>query len=130
MTNDELINEDKEFSEYSAENGVVKAFEQYLADNATLLPNNGNPIVGKDEILKFLAAPGEYEMVWTPEAGLLSEKGDLGYTWGNWTMTVKDKDGKVISSENGKYSDCWIKQEGKWKVLFDMSNMNPSTEAK
>jgi ketosteroid isomerase-like protein len=123
---DELLKIDQEFSSYSKANGVVKAFEKYLSEDATLLPNNSNAIIGKQNILEFLSAGGNYEMTWTPEFAAISESNDFGYTWGNWTMTVQNEKGEATSTEKGKYSDCWIKEDIEWKVLVDMSNMNPS----
>lgn len=124
MDNNELLEIDRSFSEFSKVNGVVKAFEKYLAEDATLLPNNNLPIIGKDKILDFLSAPGPYEMIWIPESASMSTSQDVGYSWGNWVMTFKNDAGNV-NEEKGKYLDVWIKKNNEWKVLIDMSNISP-----
>jgi ketosteroid isomerase-like protein len=115
----ELLEIDCKFAELSKSKGVIAAFTEYLAANSTLLPNNNLPVIGKNNIIQFLKAPGKYQMEWIPKQAKIAESGDMGYTWGNWTMTF----GSV--KESGKYLDIWIKENDMWKVLVDMTNIDP-----
>jgi ketosteroid isomerase-like protein len=60
----------------------------------------------------------------------MAASGDLGYTFGNYVLKAKDKDGKPVV-EYGKYATVWKKQkDGSWKVVMDMGNSSPSANAK
>jgi ketosteroid isomerase-like protein len=57
----------------------------------------------------------------------MAASGDLGYTYGTYVLTSKDKDkdGKPIV-EHGRYLTIWKKQkDGIWKVAVDMDNASP-----
>ena len=55
----------------------------------------------------------------------MAASGDLGYTFGNYVATSKDKDGKVVK-HYGKYVTIWKKQaDGSWKVAMDTGNSSP-----
>jgi len=112
-----------EFMNAAAEKGSA-GYMSYYADNAVELPNGAPAEQGKDTIAKsmgFLDQPGN-KLTWTPEFADMSASGDLGYTYGTFVFTSKDKDGNPVS-ESGKYTSIWKKQkDGKWKVVLDMGN--------
>jgi ketosteroid isomerase-like protein len=55
----------------------------------------------------------------------MAASGDLGYTYGNYILKSKNKEGKVVASY-GKYMSVWKKQkDGSWKVAVDMGNSSP-----
>ena len=115
-----------EFMKAAAERGSVGYMSYYAAD-AVELPNGTAAIKGKDNIAKtmgFLDDAGN-KLEWTPEFADMSSSGDLGYTYGTYVFTSKDKDGKPIS-DRGKYTSIWKKQkDGSWKVVLDMGNSSP-----
>ena len=112
-----------EFMKAAAEKGSVGYMSYYAAD-AVELPDGTDAIKGKDNIAKtmgFLDQPGN-KLEWTPEFADMSASGDLGYTYGTYVFTSKDKDGKPIT-DHGKYTSIWKKQkDGTWKVVLDMGN--------
>ena len=118
-----------EFMNAAAAKGSV-GYMTYYADNAVELPNRAAAIKGKDAIAKtmgFLDQPGN-KLTWTPEFAEMSASGDLGYTYGTFLFTSKDKDGNPIS-ESGKYTSIWKKQKGgSWKVVLDMGNASSSKQ--
>jgi ketosteroid isomerase-like protein len=64
-------------------------------------------------------------LTWTPVKADMSASGDLGYTYGNYVFTAKNKQGKVVVNY-GKYTSIWKKQnDGRWKVVVDMGNSSP-----
>ncbi len=70
------------------------------------------------------------QMAWEPQKGEVAQSGDLGYTWGKYTVETKDKDGKPVKS-HGKYLNVWKKQaNGSWKVVVDIGNKSPSPDTK
>lgn len=117
----ELLNTDKAFSEMSLEKGTAKAFAYYLTNNAIQLPNNKNPIFGKENYQKLTKQPkNKSTLSWVPKGGKISSSGDLGYTWGIYTL-VQENGQKII----GKYLNVWVRQkDGSWKVEVDMGNNN------
>ena len=61
-------------------------------------------------------------LTWTPVGADISASGDLGYTYGTYEFSSKDKDGKTVV-DHGKYTSIWKKQgDGSWKVVLDMGN--------
>lgn len=112
-----------EFMKSTAEKGSA-GYMSYYAENAVELPNGADALKGKDTIAKtmgFLDQPGN-QLTWTPEFADMSASGDLGYTYGTYVFTSKDKNGNPVS-ERGKYASIWKKQkDGGWKVVLDMGN--------
>jgi ketosteroid isomerase-like protein len=123
--NAQLLQTDIEFSKKSVEVGAAEAFKLYLADSAIELPAGGEPVMGGDSIYSEMKG-GHYVLQWEPRKAEVSTSGDLGYTWGTYTLTTEDKAGQKKTSY-GKYLDVWKKQsDGSWKVLIDIGNQSPA----
>jgi ketosteroid isomerase-like protein len=123
--NAQLLQTDIEFSKKSVEVGAAEAFKLYLADSAIELPAGGEPVMGGDSIFSEMKG-GHYVLQWEPRKAEVSTSGDLGYTWGTYTLTTEDKAGQKKTSY-GKYLDVWKKQsDGSWKVLIDIGNQSPA----
>lgn len=121
-----LLKIDKEFSDYSVKNGAAEAFKKYLLEDALQLPSGQMPIRGSDKIYELMKQQdSDYTLVWEPQEGDVAASGDFGYTWGTYTVTVKDDEGNTIE-RYGKYLNVWKKdKDGNWKVLVDMGNQSP-----
>lgn len=121
-----LLQTDREFAAVSAARGPAEAFNEYLHDEALMLPSGGNPLKGRSAIYDVMkTAPDGYVLAWTPEDGEVARSGDFGYTWGRFTSSVPDSTG-VIQTRYGKYLNVWKKDSsGKWKVLVDTGNQSP-----
>jgi ketosteroid isomerase-like protein len=118
-----LVQTDMDFSQASVEKGAAEAFKMYLAEDAIQLPTRANPIVGRDAIFENMSKnSGSYMLAWEPRDAVVAQSGDMGYTWGFYTMTYTDENGEVKKSP-GKYLNIWKKQaDGSWKVAVDMGN--------
>lgn len=121
-----LLQTDIEFSKKSVEVGAAEAFNQYLASDAVELPAQADPITGRDSIHSHMkASSGTYVLQWEPKKAEVSKSGDLGYTWGTYSITSEDEKGQKKTSY-GKYLNIWKKQnDGLWKVLIDIGNQSP-----
>ena len=121
-----LLQTDIEFSKKSVEVGAAEAFNQYLASDAVELPAQADPITGRDSIHSHMkASGGKYVLQWEPKKAEVSKSGDLGYTWGTYSITSEDEKGQKKTSY-GKYLNIWKKQnDGLWKVLIDIGNQSP-----
>ena len=116
-----------EFMKATAEHGSG-GYLSYYADDAVEVPNGAPLIQGKVNIAKtmgFLDDKNNH-LAWTPVGADISSSGDLGYTYGTYEFSSKDKDGKTVV-DHGKYTSIWKKQgHGSWKVVLDMGNSSPA----
>jgi ketosteroid isomerase-like protein len=120
---DILFQLEADFAHAVAERGHA-AFVDYFADEGVELDDGGG-ISTREDIGKQPAWPEGTKLTWTPVRGDMSASGDLGYTYGNYVFTSKNKEGRTVSSY-GKYMSVWKKQKnGKWKVVVDMGNSSP-----
>ena len=119
-----LLNTDIAFARMSVEKGAAEAFHFYLDDNALQLPEGKQPSSGKAKIYEMMKPrQADYVLDWQPKHAEVSKSGDLGYTWGTWTLFVKSDS---TAKSFGKYLNIWKRQlDGEWRVLVDMGNENP-----
>jgi ketosteroid isomerase-like protein len=116
----ELIAAEISFSKLSGEKGSRKALMQFIDSNGVLLRPNSYPLVGGNAI-NFISQINDsaYLMNWQPVGAGLAESGELGYTYGVYTVSLKNKDGVM----RGTYVNIWKKQaDGSWKLLLDSGN--------
>lgn len=116
---EELFKVDKEFSEMAEKSGYNKAFIEYAHPDAVLLRDNNLPLKGKIAISRLFekANVEDVSFTWIPQAGDISQSGDLGYTYGIYQYKLDT----VI--ENGTYVSIWKKDKtGKWKYILDSGN--------
>ena len=116
-----------EFMKAAAERGA-EGYMSYYAADAVELPNGANILQGKDTIAKTMGFLDQKDnhLTWTPVYADIAASGDLGYTYGTYVFTSKDKDGNPVE-KHGKYTSIWKKQkDGSWKVVLDMGNSSPN----
>lgn len=132
-----LMEKDREFSRVSVKEGSIKAFYLFIADNGIILPQKGHP-VGKDAYKKLLSQIKEKGQTkgkgtilkWEPTFVDIAKSGDLGYTYGNYELTVFDTKGNK-KVKYGYYITVWKKQaDGTWKFVFDAGNETPPLKKK
>lgn len=125
-----LLQTDIEFSRKSVDVGAAEAFNQYLANDAIQLPAQADPIMGRESIYsRMKASNGKYVLQWEPKKAEVSKSGDMGYTWGTYSITSEDEKGQKRTSY-GKYLNVWKKQnDGSWKVLIDIGNQSPTPKS-
>jgi ketosteroid isomerase-like protein len=104
------------------------AFLTYFAEDGVELVDGGG-IDTRDDMRKHPPWPDGTTLTWTPVKAEMSASGDLGYTYGNYIYTAKNKDGKLVANY-GKYTSIWKKQkDGQWKVVVDMGNSSPDPKS-
>lgn len=120
-----LLSVDSEFSQMSGNRGAAEAFNFYLADSAIELPSGNMPVFGRENIYSGMKPDQElYKLEWRPQKAEVAESGELGYTWGFYTLSFPDSSG-VERQVDGKYLNVWKKDdEGNWKVMIDIGNTN------
>ena len=110
-----------------AHNGHA-AFLTYFAEDGVELVDGGG-INSNDDMRKQPPWPEGTTLTWTPVKAEMAASGDLGYTYGNFVYTAKNKEGKLVANY-GKYTSIWKKQkDGQWKVVVDMGNSSPDPKS-
>lgn len=104
------------------------AFLTYFADDGVEVVDGGG-FDTKDVMRTRTPWPEGTTLTWTPVKAEMAKSGDLGYTYGNYVFTARNKEGKVIVNY-GKYTSIWKKQkDGRWKVMVDMGNASPDPKS-
>lgn len=120
-----LMQTDGAFAALSSQKGFAAAFQQYATDNAVFLPENSAPLTGKSAIAQSLAGiPDGTRLDWTPQRAEVSVSGELGYSWGIYTLSGTNSTGQATVAY-GKYLSVWKKQSGEWKLAVMMTNQSP-----
>lgn len=122
-----LIGEDKKWSDLSVKEGFNHARENYLCESSIETGNGSMPLMGKKAIEEFNATHPDstFTLEWKAIRAEVAASGELGYTFGGWTIKTKTKAGKDTAMY-GNYITVWRKQtDGSWKYVFDGGNDTP-----
>jgi len=116
----QLLDKDREFSEFSRREGLCPAFLAFLDREGIVLPRQGHLVTGRPDFkLICRRKQGQFEdlvMGWIPEMAKLSASGKLGVTRGRYTGVGP---GTGHKPETGIYASVWHKNaRGNWKILF------------
>ena len=117
---DEIVKAEKDFAAMAKDKGVKTAFLEFAAEDAVLKQENTLHI-GKDAIRIHLERqPTDgISLSWKPEFVDVSSSGDLGYTYGYYTLTFTDPEGKKLENK-GVFHTVWKRQtDGSWKFVWD-----------
>jgi uncharacterized protein (TIGR02246 family) len=103
----------------------------YMADDATMLPPAGSPIVGKAAIRDFMttafATPG-FSVQWEPQDVVVADGGDLAYTQARSVYTIHAPDG-TPQTMHAKGVAIWRNEpDGSWRCVVDIWNESPTLE--
>ncbi|HPI85204.1 MAG TPA: nuclear transport factor 2 family protein [Bacteroidales bacterium] len=119
----ELMDIDRRFSDLSLEKGSHEAFLHYIDDSCVLLRPNRNPIIGRANIEALYKVPDTtFILTWDPLSGDVSRSGDMGYTYGIFTVKMDSPAGEKVEKK-GTYVTIWKKgRDGNWKFVLDTGN--------
>lgn len=124
---EEILAADRDFAELSRKAGVAVAFRRYLAFEALMLPDGGEPLKGSG--LEEWLDGVDYRLDWQPQAANAAASGEFGTSWGYWQARGVTLAGDPYVQE-GKYLSVWRKNEaGEWKVVMDIGNDGPKRTA-
>lgn len=124
-----LLKADRDFSEMSVKEGMFKAFLFYMAEDGVILRDNSYPSKGKEDLRKRFEGKSDTSFVlsWDPLSEMISESGELGYTYGIHS-TLDKATGKITK---GTYLTIWKKQSGgSWKFVLDTGTQGLPEEEK
>lgn len=114
----EIESADKAMSQLAGEIGFNNAVLQYADSSIVKLSEGKPPIQGISAFSDSYDHEKDIKTIsWTPSYAEVAKSGELGYTWGTWTLNDPDT---VLY---GKYFTVWKKNaENKWKVVLDGGN--------
>ena len=120
MLEQELIETDLAFSEMSREKGMTSAFVAYCAEDGVLLRKDAMPVVWRLAIEALLGESDDqtFDLTWEPLHARVAASGDLGYTYGLYTIKLKEAE----LGSKGTYVSVWTKENGSWKWVLDSGN--------
>lgn len=116
----DLLKTDLAFSQFAEEKGRNAAFETYADSSAVMLRKFSMPINGKDAIVKMLSQYPDtaVKLSWIPVYSDVARSGDLGYTYGTYTLESKSNERSA-----GTYCTVWKRsRENGWKFLLSTGN--------
>jgi ketosteroid isomerase-like protein len=116
----ELLNADRAFSAMSEEKGLRNAFLEFIDNNGVLLRPGSLPLAGGNA-MDFITQSNDssFTMTWEPKNATVSSSGDLGYTYGVYSVKPTGEDTVIY----GSYVTIWKRQpNGKWKFVLQSGN--------
>ena len=122
----QIIETDRRFSKMSEDRGMAEAFI-YFADEKVIKPTEGRqPIVGKLALMESFKKQdlSGIQLTWEPIKAEAS--GNLGYTFGGYTLKTKVAGGERDTVIYGNYVSIWKrKRDGSWRYVLDTGNSTP-----
>ncbi|MDQ3021818.1 MAG: nuclear transport factor 2 family protein [Bacteroidota bacterium] len=117
----ELIKADLSMSDLAVKEGFNRSLLQNADENFVKLNEGMHPSIGKKEFEELIIdRPGTKSLTWEPVKADVAQSGELGYTWGNWKLAMKD------TTVYGNYFTIWKRQnDGSWKMALDGGNGTP-----
>ena len=119
----ELMEVDRDFARLSLEIGAHESFLVYIDDSCVLLRPNRQPVIGRKMIEEMYSKPDtSFTLKWEPMFAEIAESGDLGYTYGIYTVEMDSPEGNSVTRD-GTYVTIWRKDaNGNWKFVLDTGN--------
>lgn len=111
---------EEEFAKLADEKGVAVGFYEFAAEEAVI--NRSGLIKGRDAIKAFYdpIEKAGTKFKWSPDTVVVSERGDMGYTYGKYQHFEKDSLGNLKVASSGIFHTVWKKQkDGSWKYVWD-----------
>ncbi len=115
-----LMDTDRSFSKLSEQKGIKFALIQFIDTKGVLLKPASIPIVG-GQAINYISQlyDSSYTMTWEPKGGDVASSGDMGYTYGVYSVKPIDRDTILY----GTYVSIWKQQsDGKWKFVLQSQN--------
>ena len=115
-----MMEADRAFSKMSEEKGMKSAMLHFIDSKGILLRPSTIPLAGGDAV-DYISQGNDssYIMTWEPSGGTVAKSGDLGYTYGVYSLKPKDQDTVFY----GTYVSVWKRQDdGKWKFVLETGN--------
>ncbi len=121
----DLLDADRKFSAMSEQKGLRAAYVEFIDNNGVLLRPGMVPLQG-GEAMDFITQSNDssFTMTWEPKSSTIAASGDLGYTYGIYSLKPRDADTVLY----GSYVTIWkLQPNGKWKFVLQSGNEGVET---
>jgi hypothetical protein len=119
----ELILIDQSFCKASQIN-KEQAWDEYMSKSVLMGTSKHEPYLdNKNQIIKLIGMIYQLDQIsftWEPTYAFVSDDETLGVTTGTYTRTYLIEEEEY--EEIGKYVTTWKKEQGQWKIVFDIGN--------
>lgn len=118
----EIFEAEQSFANMAREEGISKAFLTYAAEDAVLMRSD-SLVIGKTDIRAYFEDHGSgtsnVSLTWKPDFVDVAASGDLGYTYGYYTLSYSDESGATME-KTGVFHTVWRRQsDGAWRFVWD-----------
>ena len=121
LEKEQLLEMDRAWSTAANTNDLEKLWS-FWADDAIILMSADITIKGIDQIKSFTTQARKdpnFEISWEVQGAEVSEKADMGYTFGIGKVQRTNSKGEIISTTKS-YLTVWRKQsDGTWKGIIE-----------
>lgn len=125
----QILAQEQAWSEAIA-NRDGEAIASFFADDAALASPGQQLVRGKDSIreeAKSMASDENLRLTFKANKVEVAESRDLGYSRGQYLMTVTNPETNQPQSSQGYYLTVWkLQQDGSWKAIEDFVTPGPS----
>ncbi len=122
-----LINTDKTWSDLAQKIGFNHSRLNFIGENAVDIGSGSMPLEGKKAIEDYCNSHPDstIKIEWKAIRAEVAASGEIGYTFGGWTIRTKTK-AKKDTILYGNYVTIWHKQtDGSWKYILDGGGDTP-----
>jgi ketosteroid isomerase-like protein len=113
----ELLAVDRAFAAKAAADGVPAAFNEYAAPDGLIVTSDAIATGRAGIAARYQNWPEGARLEWAPQTARVSQRGDMGWTWGNSTYIAPDG-----ARTPGRYVSVWTRDpDGDWRFAFDAS---------
>jgi ketosteroid isomerase-like protein len=111
----ELLDADRAFAAKAAADGVPAAFNEFAASDALIVTGHDVATGSAGVSARFQNWPEGARLEWAPQTARVSQRGDMGWTWGESTYIAPDG-----ARTPGRYVSVWTRSpDGWWRFAFD-----------
>lgn len=117
-----LISADQSFSDLSEKEGMKTAFLSFAHDSVVIVRDGAPPLKGIQNLSKQYESITDtgFVLSWKPTFSSIANSGELGYTYGFYTLNFK---ADSLKDEKGTYVSIWkMDHNGEWKFILDIGN--------
>jgi ketosteroid isomerase-like protein len=115
----EILDADRAFAAVAVREGVGAAFATFAAEDARVFLARLPVVAGREAVIgQYAQWDSDVKLTWAPQGANVAARGDMGYSWGRWTITQTGK-----GPAEGHYVSVWRRDgEGAWKFSAHIGN--------
>lgn len=117
-----LLVAEAKFLELIGHDGLQKALRATLDKEARIYRQKSQPVIGIDSIQTYFSDK-PYLSTWEALDGRVAEAGDLGYSYGSYTVRNETRPG---NDEKGYYLHAWRRDSSnRWRLVAEVTSPLP-----